>query len=186
MPDDKNSSPLRGGDDEMHKPGDEGDSDSYFFDAGEGAAIDDRVSFFAVPKSEQSGQYGRRYGRAHDTWSNKFPHLRNNNAATKPVPHVHLDDQEWVDPTPIHATSPNDALVLFSSTTASSVGAPAPMMGKTNRPAVRRARSEKKCTHLYRFRRLRRRVWVTGRGAQMSSARGHATGARAGAGGRAG
>ena len=81
MPDDKNSSPLRGGDDEMHKPGDEGDSDSYFFDAGEGAAIDDRVSFCAVPKSEQSGQYGRRYGRAHDTWSNKFPHLRNNNAA---------------------------------------------------------------------------------------------------------
>jgi hypothetical protein len=52
MPDDKNSSPLRAGDDEMHKPGDEGELDGCFFDAGEGATIDNRVSFRAAPKSE--------------------------------------------------------------------------------------------------------------------------------------
>ena len=41
MPDDKDSG---AGDDEVHKQGDEEYLDGDFFDAGEGATIDDRIS----------------------------------------------------------------------------------------------------------------------------------------------
>jgi len=58
MLDDKDSPRSGAGDDEVHEPEDEGDSNGDLLDAGEGATIDDRVSSRAAPeKQTERGRY---------------------------------------------------------------------------------------------------------------------------------
>ena len=154
MPDDKDSSPSGAGDDEVHEQGDEEDSDGDFFDAGEGATIDDRFSSRAASKSGQSE------GDTEDDPDGPMtpgPTDSRTREITTPQRKVHavsfsrttsaddgdLDDEEWVDPTPIPATPLDATPPPFPSTTASNVGASAPMMAKTKSSSSTKSRKRK-------------------------------------------
>ena len=153
VPDDKDSSRSGGGDDEVHVQEDE-DSDGDFFDAGEGATIDDRVSSRAASKSGQSE------GDTEDDPVGPMtpgPTDSRTGETTTPQRKVHavsfsrttsaddgdLDDEEWVDPTPIPATPLDATPPLFPSTTSSSVGSSAPMMAKTKSSSSTKSRKRK-------------------------------------------
>src|SRR5260221_1221196 len=142
IPDDKDSSRSGAGDDEVHEQGDEEDSDGDFFDAGEGATIDDRLSSRAASKSGQSEgdteddpvgpmTPGPTDSRTEET--TRTPQRKVHAVSfsrTTSADDGDLDDEEWVDPTPIPATPLVATPSLFPSTTASSGGAwsPPPMV----------------------------------------------------------
>jgi len=150
MPDDKDSSQSGVGDDEVREHGDEEDSDGDFFDAGEGVTIDDRVSSRAASKSGQSE------GDTEDDPDGPMtpgPTVRTGERTT-PQRKVHavsfsrttsaddgdLDDEEWVDPTPIPATPLDATPPQFPSTTTTSR---APMMAKTKSSSSTKSRKRK-------------------------------------------
>jgi len=152
MPDDKDSG---AGDDEVQEQGDEEDSDGDFFDAGEGATIDDRVSSRAASKSGQSegdteddpvgpmtpGPTDSRAGETTTTPQRKVHAV--SFSRTTSADDGDLDDEEWVDPTPIPAT-PLDATPPLFPTTASSGGAGSPpMMIKTKSSSSTKSRKRK-------------------------------------------
>ena len=141
MPEDKDSSREGVADEEAHEKEDEEDSDGDF-DAGEGATIDDRVSSRAASKSGQSE------GDTEDDPVGPMtpgPTISTTTTATSPRK-VHavsfsrttsaddgdLDDEEWVDPTPIPATPLDATPPIFPSTPGAAGGAnaavPLPMM----------------------------------------------------------
>jgi len=140
--DDKDSSREGVADEEAHEQEDEEDSDGDFFDAGEGATIDDRVSSRAASKSGQSE------GDTEDDPVGPMtpgPTISTTTTATSPRK-VHavsfsrttsaddgdLDDEEWVDPTPIPATPLDATPPIFPSSAGAAGGAgaavPLPMM----------------------------------------------------------
>ena len=153
MPDDKDSGV---GDDEVHEQGDEEDSDGDFFDAGEGATIDDRVSSRAASKSGQSegdteddpvgpmtpGPTDSRTGETTTTPQRKVHAV--SFSRTTSADDGDLDDEEWVDPTPIPATPLDSTPPQFPSMTASDGGAGSPpMMVKTKSSSSTKSRKRK-------------------------------------------
>jgi cysteine protease ATG4 len=168
MPEDKDSSRSGAGDEEVqdreetHEQEDE-DSDGDFFDAGEGATIDDRVSSRAASKSGQSEG---------DTEDDPVGPMTpgptvSSTAETDLTPQrkVHavsfsrttsaddgdLDDEEWVDPTPIPATPLDATPPAFPSTgdsrgdasDAMLVPVPPMMMTKTKSSSSTKSRKRK-------------------------------------------
>jgi cysteine protease ATG4 len=126
MPEDKDSSRSGAGDEEaheheeIHEQEDEEDSDGDFFDAGEGASIVDRVSSRAASKSGQSeadteddpvGPMTPGPTVTSTTETTVTPQRKAHAVSfsrTTSASDGDLDDEEWVDPTPIPAT-PLDA-----------------------------------------------------------------------------
>src|SRR5258708_7611042 len=190
MPEDKDSSLLSGvGDEEVHvkerededeeaeeeeeeeeRHGDEEeDSDGDFFDAGEGATIDDRVSSHAASKS----------GQGEDTEDDPLgpmtpgpittPTIVASSTPVKPKApaksHAHavsflrsvststegegdLDDEEWVDPTsvpatPLDATPPSKAVFQKRSDTAAAPVPRPPGIAKTKSSSSNGGKSRK-------------------------------------------
>jgi cysteine protease ATG4 len=169
MPEDKDTSSHSGlGDEEVHvekgevggeddgdEEDEEEDSDGDFFDAGEGAVVDDRVSSRAASKSGQSEGdteddpvgpmtpgpttivtdntpvKGTTSRKAHAVSFARTP------SASTDGGEGNLDDEEWVDPTPIPAT-PLDA------TPPALIPVPAPPMAKTKSSSSNSAKSRKK------------------------------------------
>jgi cysteine protease ATG4 len=161
MPEDKDSSRSGAGDEEvneheeMHDQEDEEDSDGDFFDAGEGATVDDRVSSRAASKSGQSE------GDTEDDPVMPMtpgPTVTNTADATTPQRKVHavsfsrttsaddgdLDDEEWVDPTPIPATPLDATPPTFPTTGGRGDTVPVPpMMAKAKSSGSTKSRKRK-------------------------------------------
>ena len=169
MPEDKDDSSrsavgdeevlVKKGEKEEQEDDEEEDSDGDFFDAGEGAVIDDRISSRAASKSGQSEG-----DTEDDPVGPMTPGLittptLSTSAKTTPSGKSHavsfartvsastegdLDDEEWVDPTPIPAT-PLDTTppskTLFQMN-AGSVPAP-PAMAKTKSSSSNSGKSRK-------------------------------------------
>jgi cysteine protease ATG4 len=151
MAEDKDSSRSGAGDDEVHVEEDDEDSDGDFFDAGEGATVDDRVSSRAASKGAQSEV---------DTEDDAIgpitpaPTVSGTSVTTAPrkaqavsftraasADDGDLDDEDWVDPTPIPATPLEPTLSPFSDS--SVVPVPAPMMSKTKSSSSTQSRKRK-------------------------------------------
>ena len=171
MPEDKDSSSRSGvGDEEVHvekgeaerEEVEEEDSDGEdFFDAGEGAANDDRVSSRAASKSGQSegdteddpvgpmtpGSTTKIVTSSTpvaEKTSRKTHAVSFTRAASASTDGGDLDDEEWVDPTsvpatPLDATPPSKALFQRGATSAPV----APMMAKTKSSSSNSGKSRK-------------------------------------------
>jgi cysteine protease ATG4 len=149
MPEDKDSSREGAGDEEVRDDEDEEDSDGDFFDAGEGAAIDDRVSSRAASKSGQSE------GDTEDDPVGPMtpgPIVPSTTATATSPRKSHavsftrttsaddgdVDDEEWVDPTPIPATPLDSSPPPFPSG-----AAVPPMMVKAKSSSSTKSRKRK-------------------------------------------
>ena len=171
MPEDKDSSSRSGiGDEEVHvekveaerEEVEEEDSDGEdFFDAGEGAANDDRVSSRAASKSGQSegdteddpvgpmtpGSTTKIVTSSTpvaEKTSRKTHAVSFTRAASASTDGGDLDDEEWVDPTsvpatPLDATPPSKALFQRGAASAPV----APMMAKTKSSSSNSGKSRK-------------------------------------------
>jgi hypothetical protein len=132
------------GNGETHEDEEEDSSDD-FFDAGEGAVIHDRLSLRPASESGQSGSGG---GTEDDPVGPVTPSAANTNTNT--LPHntkltavdfsrtissdsTDLDDEEWVDPTPIPPTPLETAPPAF----------PPPIIAKTKSSSSAKSRKRK-------------------------------------------
>jgi len=152
MPDDKDSSRSGAADEEAHGEEDDEDSDGDFFDAGEGAAVDDRVSSRAASKGAQSEvdteddpigpitPAPTLAGTAATTTSPRKPHAVSFTRAPS-ADDGDLDDEEWVDPTPIPATPLEPTPPMFPDVSA--VPAAPPMMAKAKSSSSTKSRKRK-------------------------------------------
>jgi cysteine protease ATG4 len=152
MPDDKDSTGAA--DEEVPAPAEEeDDSDGDFFDAGDGAAIDDRVSSRTASKSGQSEGDTEEdpVGPMTPGPMNSSSPVATPDTATAPrkanavsfsrtvsADDGDLDDEEWVDPTPIPAT-PLDAAPPPLPNPAT----PPPMMAKAKSSSSAKSRKRK-------------------------------------------
>jgi cysteine protease ATG4 len=131
----------RDGDGETRE--EEEDSSDDFFDASEGAVIHDRLSLRAASESGQSGSGG---GTEDDPVGPVTPSAANNNSLphnTKPTAiefsrtissdSTDLDDEEWVDPTPIPPTPLETSPPAF----------PPPIIAKTKSSSSGKSRKRK-------------------------------------------
>jgi len=149
MPDDKDSSRSGVGDEDgdTREDEDEEDSDGDFFDAGDGAVIGDRVSSRTASESGQSGggteddpvgpvTPSAAPSMARGTMSRKANSV--NFSRTMSADSGDLDDEEWVDPTPIPATPLETVPPAFPN----AVPVP-PMMAKAKSSSSGKSRKRK-------------------------------------------